>query len=65
VLYYYLLLLLIVYMYHFSLDKNPHMSDFVCQIKSSPELNTIYETVQKDSSGTVSDNHTTPMEVGE
>jgi len=52
-------------MYHFSLDKNPHMSDFVCQIKSSPELNTIYETVQKDSSGTVSDNHTTPMEVGE
>ncbi|XP_001948086.1 cullin-associated NEDD8-dissociated protein 1 [Acyrthosiphon pisum] len=46
-------------------DKNPHMSDFVCQIKSSPELNTIYENIQKDSSGTVSDNHTTPMEVGE
>jgi len=41
------------------------MSDFVCQIKSSPELNTIYETVQKDSSGAASDNHTTPMEVGE
>lgn len=41
------------------------MSDFVCQIKSSPELNTIYELIQKDSSGTVSDNHTTPMEVGE
>ncbi|CAI6364051.1 unnamed protein product [Macrosiphum euphorbiae] len=46
-------------------DKNPHMSDFVCQIKSSPELNAIYETVQKDSSGAASDNHTTPMEVGE
>ncbi|VVC31483.1 Hypothetical protein CINCED_3A016263 [Cinara cedri] len=46
-------------------DKNPHMSDFVCQIKNSPELNAIYESVQRDSSGLVSDNHSTPMEVCE
>lgn len=47
------------------LDKNPHMSDFVCLIKNSSELNAIYESVQRDSSGMVSDNHSMPMEVGE
>lgn len=47
------------------LDKNPHMSDFVFHIKSTSELNSIYESVQRDNSGMVSDNHTTPMEVGE
>lgn len=41
------------------------MSDFVSQIKNSPELNAIYESVQRDNSGMVSDNHSTPMEVGE
>jgi len=41
------------------------MSDFVNQIKNSPELNAIYESVQRDSSRMVSDNHSTPMEVGE
>lgn len=41
------------------------MSDFVCQIKTSPELNAIYELIQRDSSGMVSDNHTIPMDVGE
>lgn len=41
------------------------MSDFVCQIKNSPELNAIYESVQRDSSGMVTDNHSIPMEVGE
>lgn len=50
---------------NFFLDKNPHMSDFVCQIKNSTELNAIYESVQRDSSGMISDNHSTPMEVGE
>lgn len=41
------------------------MSDFVCQIKNSPELNVIYESVQRDSPGLVSDSHSMPMEVGE
>lgn len=53
-----------IYM-HFVIDKNPHMSDFVCQIKNSSELNAIYESVQRDNSGMISDNHSTPMEVGE
>jgi len=47
------------------LDKNPHMSDFVCQIKSSSELNSIYELIQRDFSGMAADNHIIPMEVGE
>ncbi|XP_050436438.1 cullin-associated NEDD8-dissociated protein 1 [Adelges cooleyi] len=46
-------------------DKNPHLSDFVCQIKNSPELNAIYESVQRDSSGILIDNHSNAMEVGE
>jgi len=41
------------------------MNDFVCQIKNSPDLSTIYETIQRDSSGLASDNHITAMEVGE
>lgn len=41
------------------------MSDFVYQIKNSPELNAIYESIQRDSSRMVSDNHSTPMEVCE
>lgn len=52
-------------LYLLFLDKNPHLSDFVCQIKNSPELNAIYESVQRDNSGMVSDNRSTPMEVGE
>ncbi|XP_026805968.1 cullin-associated NEDD8-dissociated protein 1 [Rhopalosiphum maidis] len=46
-------------------NKNPHMSDFVCQIKSSPELNHIYETIQRDTLGLVTDNYTIPMEICE
>lgn len=58
-----LLSLLIVYnMYIFFSDKNPHINEFVCQIKSSHELNAIYEAIQKDTTGIVSDNHTTHME---
>lgn len=39
------------------------MSDFVCQIKSSSELNNIYETIQRDTLGLVTDNYTIPMEI--
>lgn len=52
-------------MYIFFSDKNPHINEFVCQIKSSHELNAIYEAIQKDTTGIVSDNHTTHMEVVE
>ncbi|XP_066158775.1 cullin-associated NEDD8-dissociated protein 1 isoform X1 [Euwallacea fornicatus] len=31
-------------------DKNPHLNDFVNQIKSSSDLQPIYESIQKDSS---------------
>uniref|UniRef100_A0A023F571 Putative tata-binding protein-interacting protein n=3 Tax=Triatoma infestans TaxID=30076 RepID=A0A023F571_TRIIF len=31
-------------------DKNPHLSEFVTQIKSTPELQTIFDSIQKDSS---------------
>lgn len=41
------------------------MSDFVCQIKSSPELNNIYETIQRDTLGLVTDSYTIPMEICE
>ncbi|KAE9531930.1 hypothetical protein AGLY_010132 [Aphis glycines] len=46
-------------------SKNPHMSDFVCQIKSSTELNNIYETIQRDTLGLVTDSYTIPMEICE
>ncbi|XP_049773388.1 cullin-associated NEDD8-dissociated protein 1 [Schistocerca cancellata] len=32
-------------------DKNPHLTDFVTQIKGNPELLSIFESIQKDSSG--------------
>ncbi|CAK1601877.1 unnamed protein product [Parnassius mnemosyne] len=32
-------------------DKNPHLMDFVTQIKSLPELQPIFESILKDSSG--------------
>uniref|UniRef100_A0A0A9YSQ6 Cullin-associated NEDD8-dissociated protein 1 n=2 Tax=Lygus hesperus TaxID=30085 RepID=A0A0A9YSQ6_LYGHE len=31
-------------------DKNPHLSEFVTQIKSTSELQTIFDSIQKDSS---------------
>lgn len=31
-------------------DKNPHLSEFVTQIKSTPELQSIFDSIQKDSS---------------
>ncbi|KAK9878865.1 hypothetical protein WA026_003697 [Henosepilachna vigintioctopunctata] len=31
-------------------DKNPQLSEFVAQIKNSPELDAIFETIKKDSS---------------
>lgn len=36
----------------FPLDKNPHLMDFVTQIKSFPDLQPIFESILKDSSGT-------------
>ncbi|XP_073957358.1 cullin-associated and neddylation-dissociated 1 isoform X1 [Choristoneura fumiferana] len=33
-------------------DKNPHLMDFVTQIKSFPDLQPIFESILKDSSGT-------------
>lgn len=41
------------------------MTDFLCQIMNTTELHAIYDSVQRDSSGMVSDNYSTPMEVGE
>lgn len=41
------------------------MNEFVNQIKNSTELSVIYDMIQRDSSGLASDNHITPMEVGE
>ncbi|KAG6452371.1 hypothetical protein O3G_MSEX007598 [Manduca sexta] len=35
-------------------DKNPHLMDFVTQIKSFPELQPIFESILKDSSGAAS-----------
>ncbi|KAK7869061.1 hypothetical protein R5R35_000783 [Gryllus longicercus] len=32
-------------------DKNPHLSEFVSQIKSTPELQLIFDSIQKDSTG--------------
>lgn len=34
----------------FFLDKNPHLNEFVNQIKTSPDLLPIFESIQKDSS---------------
>lgn len=31
-------------------DKNPHLSEFVTQIKATPELQVIFDSIQKDSS---------------
>jgi len=31
-------------------DKNPHLSEFVSQIKTTPELQLIFDSMQKDSS---------------
>lgn len=33
------------------LDKNVQLSDFACYIKNTPELLTVFESVQKDSTG--------------
>lgn len=32
-------------------DKNPHLSEFVSQIKSTPDLQLIFDSIQKDSTG--------------
>lgn len=32
-------------------DKNPHLSEFVSQIKSATDLQPIFESIQKDTSG--------------
>lgn len=32
-------------------DKNPHLSEFVSQIKTTPELQLIFDSIQKDSTG--------------
>ncbi|XP_061385735.1 cullin-associated NEDD8-dissociated protein 1 [Danaus plexippus] len=37
-------------------DKNPHLMDFVTQIKSFPDLQPIFESILKDSSGGVDSN---------
>jgi len=34
-----------------STDKNPHLSEFVSQIKTTPELQLIFDSIQKDSTG--------------
>lgn len=34
------------------LDKNPHLMEFVNQIKAAPDLQPIFESILKDSSGT-------------
>lgn len=31
-------------------EKNPHLSEFVTTIKSTPELQVIFDSIQKDSS---------------
>lgn len=33
----------------FVADKNPHLSEFVTHIKNTPELQPIFEAIQKDS----------------
>jgi len=42
-------------------DKNPLMNEFLAQIKSSPELQTLFESIQKDASASPSD--TTLMDI--
>ncbi|CAH0724756.1 unnamed protein product, partial [Brenthis ino] len=37
-------------------DKNPHLMDFVTQIKSFPDLQPIFESILKDSTGAVDSN---------
>lgn len=33
-------------------DKNPSLSEFVAQIKATPELQPLFEVIQKDCAGT-------------
>lgn len=32
-------------------EKNPYLGDFACYIKNTPELLSVFESVQKDSTG--------------
>jgi len=32
-------------------DKNPQLNEFVLHIRSSPDLQTLYDSIQKDGSG--------------
>lgn len=36
-------------------DKNPLMNEFLAQIKSTPDLQTLFDSIQKDSSGSVTE----------
>lgn len=38
-------------------DKNPHLSEFVSQIKTTPELQLIFDSIQKDSTGPSQDSN--------
>ena len=37
------------------IDKNPLMNEFLAQIKSTPDLQALFESIQKDSSGSVTE----------
>lgn len=39
----------------FLTEKNPHLGDFACYIKNTPELLAVFESVQKDTAGAHSD----------
>lgn len=45
---------------HFT-DKNPNLTEFVALIKSTPELQNVFETIQKDS--TVSNQDSNQMDL--
>ncbi|PSN42416.1 Cullin-associated NEDD8-dissociated protein 1 [Blattella germanica] len=38
-------------------DKNPHLNEFVTQIKTTPELQLIFDSIQKDSTGPSQDSN--------
>lgn len=44
------LLVWILFLFFFFTDKSPQLNEFINQIRSSPELALIYESIQKDSS---------------
>lgn len=41
------------YFFAFLADKHPHLNEFLTQIKNTPDLSNLFESIQKDSSTTM------------